>query len=63
MHDNKAIAIPITGSENSDQLTQLVEAALVTVIESEMLTQGQIMTVDPNASCATNTASYKQLLQ
>ena len=57
MHDDKAITIPITGSENSDQLTQLVQAALETVNESEILTQGQIMTVDPNASCGTNTAS------
>ena len=57
MHNDKAIAIPITGSENSDQLTEIVQAALETVNESEILTQGQIMTVDPNASCATNTAS------
>ena len=57
MHDDKAITIPITGSENSDQLTQLVQAALETVNESEILKQGQIMTVDPNASCGTNTAS------
>ena len=55
--DDKAITIPITGSENSNQLTQLVQAALETVNESEILTQGQIMAVDPNASCATNTAS------
>ena len=57
MHNDKAIAIPITGSENSDQLTEIVQAALQTVNESEILTQGQIMTVDSNASCATNTAS------
>ena len=57
MHDDKAIAIPITGSENSHQLTEIVQAALETVNESEILTQGHIMTVDPDASCATNTAS------
>ena len=42
MHNDKAIAIPITGSENSDQLTEIVQAALQTVNESEILTQGQI---------------------
>ena len=59
MYGDVAVTIPATGSENTDELNQLVQTALKTVTQSELLTQNTSldMTVDPNASYATNTAS------
>ena len=64
LHGDKAVCIPMNGMENSDELNDLVHSALLTITQSEELTQNYDwqLTVDPNAMCITHMASCQQLI-
>ena len=64
LHGDKAVCIPMNGTENSDKLNDLVHSALLTITQSEELTQNydSQLTVDLNATWVTHTASCQQLI-
>ena len=57
LHGDKAVCIPMNETENSDELNNLFYSALLTIFQSEELTQNYDLqlTVDLNAMCITHT--------
>ena len=67
LHNDKTVMVNTRGSEDTDELKEIVSSAIVTVSQAEQLTSGQDLSemMDPNADVtqtvnATNAAEVTQ---